>query len=211
MMTKLLHIDASTRGKRSVSRALSEEAANALKHNIRDLDVSHLDLAANPPGFVNTLIADATGLAPDQRTSAQTGALSDARTLAEQLLSADIVVLGTPIYNFGMPAVLKAWFDAVIRSGETFAMTEKGVEGLLGDTQFLAIIAAGGNYRTGAMFEGLDHLTPHLKTMLSWIGVETPHIVHAHPTTFEGEEGRTRALAEARDELADTIKLISTQ
>ena len=133
-------------------------------------------------------------------------ALAEAEALVARLKRADTVVIGTPMHNFGMPARLKSWFDAVVRAGETFAMTDAGPKGLMTRTRVLAIVASGGDYRAGAMFEGLDHLGPHLQTLFSWMGFAEARIIHAQPTQFAGQPGRKAALAGARAEIADYVR-----
>ena len=207
-MPTLLHIDASPRREQSVSRSLSAAAVRAMQERYPDIHVDSLDLASTPVPVLNGLSAEATALPPEARTDSQAASLSGATALVAQLKAADLVVIGTPMHNFGMPAVLKGWFDAVIRSGETFSITESGPQGLLGDMQVLAIVASGGNYRSGALFDGMDHLTPHLRTLFGWVGFANPQIVHVQPTTFEGEEARAEAIATAERDLAAAVASI---
>jgi FMN-dependent NADH-azoreductase len=127
-------------------------------------------------------------------------AIADSDALVARLLAVDALVVGTPIYNFGMPSTLKAFFDHVSRNGRTFVADETGMRGLLGHRKAAIFIAAGGSYGPGEMFDGLDCLTPHLTAILGFMGVSAPDIVAARPMMFSGPKAADASMARAKAE-----------
>jgi FMN-dependent NADH-azoreductase len=130
-------------------------------------------------------------------------AMSD-RMIAE-LESADLVVLGSPMYNFTVTSTLKAWMDMVGRAGRTFRYTESGVEGLLGGRQVVVITARGGFYRGGGPVSGADHQTSLLTTYFRFLGIDAITFVHAEGQGMEPERARSeeeRARAEIQQIVA---------
>jgi len=94
-----------------------------------------------------------------------------------ELKRADHVLISTPMYNFGLPSYLKTWFDFVLRAGETFQYTESGPQGLLKGKTATLIVTSGGDYTKELSY--LDCLTPHLKAMLGFMGIEVVQVVVA--------------------------------
>ncbi|QPH54807.1 FMN-dependent NADH-azoreductase [Pontivivens ytuae] len=195
---KLLHIDASLRAEGSASRALSAFFLEELRAGGLTLDIDRLDLAEDPPDHFGPVHAAAIYLPVEQHTEEMKTALAASDALATRVLAADALVISTPVYNFGMPSALKAFIDHVSRSGLTFSMTETGIVGHLAGKRIAILASAGGNYRPGAMFDGLDCLTPHLRAIFGFLGA-APDIILAHPTTFEGPEMKAQAIREAED------------
>lgn len=110
--------------------------------------------------------------------------------LITELTSADTLVIGVPMYNFGVPVVLKQWIDYVARAGQTFKYTETGPVGLSGVKQAYVVIASGGT----PIGSPMDHVSPYLKTVLGFIGVTTVHIIDA-----SGSKGAAdKIIAEAK-------------
>ncbi|MFW5661412.1 MAG: FMN-dependent NADH-azoreductase [Oceanicaulis sp.] len=172
-MTHVLRIDSSARTEGSVSRDLSKDLAARLAGPAGTVTVR--DLAAVSPGFVDAAWVKANFTAPEARTDADTAALAASDRLVEELEAADHVVIGVPIYNFAIPASLKAWIDQVARAHRTFRYTATGPEGLLkGKTAWL-VVASGGTAAGGE----LDFATPYLRHVLGFIGVEDVRTVDA--------------------------------
>ncbi len=195
---KVLHVDASVRSEGSISREMSAFFLEELRANGFDLDIDRLDLAVTPPDHFGPVQTDAMYLPIEEHTPEMTEALRQSDALTDRVLAADALVIGVPIYNFGVPSAFKAFLDNISRSGKTFSYTETGLAGYLSDKRIAVLEAAGGNYREGAMFEGLDCLSPHVKAVFGFLGAQ-PDIILAHPTTFEGEEMKEAAIAEARE------------
>ncbi|MEL6913804.1 MAG: NAD(P)H-dependent oxidoreductase [Pseudomonadota bacterium] len=170
MAQTILRIDASARKEGSVTRALSDKVIARLDAGrviTRDLSdgIALLDegwLAAN-------------WTAPDERSEAQTAALAGSDALIEELREADTLVIGAPIYNFGIPAALKAWVDQVARAGVTFKYTDTGPVGLLEGKRAIIVTASGGT-KVGSE---IDFATGYLTFALGFIGIEDVQIVAA--------------------------------
>lgn len=201
VLMKILHVDASARTEGSHSRELSRHFVDALRTRIPSLTVDRLDLAVDTPRHFGALETAAIAAPERLHTSEMREAIADSDALVARLLAADALVIGTPIYNFGMPSTLKAFFDHVSRNGHTFIADEAGMRGLLGHQKAAIFIAAGGAYEPGEMFDGLDCLTPHLTAILGFLGVRCLDIVAARPMMFAdpkaAEASKARAKAEA--------------
>lgn len=162
-MTKVLKIDASGRTNGSISRDLSNRIAQNLA---KGGDIVARDLNDHLP-FVDEEWIGANFTPADQRTEAQNAKLALSDSLIEELKAADTLVIGTPIYNFGIPATLKTWVDQIARAGVTFRYTETGPEGLLEGKKAVVAYASGGV----PMGAAVDHVTPYLKTVLGFVGI----------------------------------------
>ena len=162
MSQTLLHIDASPRSEGSVSRGLSAKIVaqqNAGEVIRRDL--------SEPLPFLNETWVAGTFTPPEDRSDAQRAELVLSDQLVAEVQAADTIVIGTPIYNFGAPAVLKAWIDQVARAGVTFKYTETGPVGLLSDKKVIVAVASGGV----SIGSPADFLTPHLRVFLGFLGL----------------------------------------
>jgi FMN-dependent NADH-azoreductase len=116
--------------------------------------------------------------------------------VVEQFLSADVVVLGAPMYNFTLSSQLKAWIDRILVAGRTFAYTaEEGPKGLAGDTRVIVVISRGGFYGAEAPFAGFEHLETYLKHVFGMIGIK-PELILAEGVKVSAEH-RTAALQAA--------------
>lgn len=159
---RILHVDASARHDGSHSRALSASFVDCLKRISPALEADRLDLALYPPRHFGELETTAVSTPPSAHTAEMREAIADSDAIVARVLAADALVIGTPIYNFGMPSTLKAFFDHVSRNGKTFLADEDGMRGLLSGKKAAVFISAGGAYGKGEMFDGLDELTPHV-------------------------------------------------
>src|SRR5262249_37703236 len=119
------------------------------------------------------------------------------------LKGADVVVIGAPMYNFGIPSTLKAWFDHVLRAGITFRYTQNGPEGLVTGKRALVVVTRGGLYSEGPA-QAMDSQEPHLRTLLGFIGITAVAFVRAEKLAF-GDEAREQSLNVARSQLADFV------
>lgn len=191
MTTHILRIDTSARRAGSVSRDLTD----AIVAKFAGAQVATRDLAAAPlpqinEGFVTvTKDSDQESLSDAQR---QMLALSD--ELIAELRAADTIVIGLPVYNFGVPSGLKAWIDLVARAGETFRYTEAGPEGLLKGKRAIVAMASGGTEAGSA----IDFATPYLRHVLGFMGITNVELVHADRLAFDAEA----TLKAAQDQVA---------
>ncbi len=201
---RILQVDASARTEGSHSRALSQHFVNVLRASVPTLEVDALDLARDTPRHFGSLEAAAVSLPEASHTPEMRKAIADSDAIVARLLAADALVISTPIYNFGMPSTLKAFFDHVSRNGKTFLADEHGIRGLLGDKKAVVLIAAGGAYGPGEMFEGLDALTPHIRAILGFMGIVDLTVVAARPMMFAGQDTAVAAMKAAKAEAEAT-------
>lgn len=168
---RILRIDASMRREGSASRAAADALVDALiaadPQSWASDAVIRRDLAEEPIPQVSEAWIGAAFTKPEERTAAQKAALAISDALIAELMSVDVIVIGTPIYNFGAPAALKAWIDQVARVGVTFRYSENGPVGLLEDKKAYVAIASGGT-QVGSP---IDFATPWLRHVLGFIGV----------------------------------------
>lgn len=189
--TKVLVVTSSILGHQGQSRALAERfKARAAQRD--DLTVTERDLVALDLPHLGAEELQSWQAAPEARTHAQHELAARSDALIEELLAHDVLVLAVPLYNLGIPSQLKAWFDRVLRAGETFRYTEQGPQGLVEGKRALILAARGGQYAGTEM----DSQTPHLKTMLGLIGIRDLDLVFAEGLAM-GDAHRQRALGEA--------------
>ena len=195
---KLLHIDSSIQGETSVSRRLSRDIVTQWVANHPGTVVEHLDLAVNaPPHLSADALGFRTGPSAVPLTEAQKreNALSEA--LVVQLLAADVVVIGAPMYNFSIPSQLKAWIDRIAQKGRTFAYTDKGPKGLATGKTVIIASSRGGVYSTSDAGRAMEHQESYLQTVLGFIGITDVRFVRAEGLAM-GEEALAKALSAAR-------------
>ena len=180
---KLLHVDAGITGQGSVSRQLSSAIVETLVRDNPGLEVVRRDLDADPISHLNS--GNVGGLGKD----------ADAVFLRE-FLEADVVVLGAPMYNLGIPSQLKAWFDRVLVAGQTFRYTPEGPVGLAGGKTVIIASARGGIYAPGTVQAGADFHEPYLKTLFRFIGIDDVTIIRAEGVAISPEH-RQQALETA--------------
>jgi FMN-dependent NADH-azoreductase len=179
---KLLHLDSSILGQGSVSRTLSAEAAAAQRAAHPDLEVVYRDLATDPvPHLSGEHIATLPG-----------------GDVLNELVAADIVVIGAPMYNFGIPSQLKAWIDRIAVAGKMFRYTDKGPEGLAGGKKVIVASSRGGFYGPGTPAAALEHQESYLRAVFGFLGITDVSFVHAEGVAL-GPEARAKAIDAARN------------
>ncbi len=197
-MSTLLVLNSSALGAASVSKQLIGETIARLRAEDPGLKVVERDIGANPIPHLDVDSATAIrGGEPANEAQARARRLSD--TLVDELKAADIVVIGAPMYNFGIPSTLKAWFDYVLRAGVTFRYSEAGPEGLLKGKRAIVVESRGGLYSSGPA-QPMDSQEPHLRTLLGFMGITDVAFVRAEKLGF-GPEAREQAINAAQAEL----------
>jgi FMN-dependent NADH-azoreductase len=171
---RILEVSASGRRADSVSRVLTADIIAALESRHGPADVTRRDLA-DGIGFVDEAWINANFTAEDERTAAQRDRLAESDALVAQMQQADIVVIGAPIYNFGVPASLKAWVDMIARARLTFRYTENGPEGLLHGKEAYVVVASGGV----PVDSPVDFATPYLRQALGFVGITDVKVIAA--------------------------------
>ncbi|MHB2008824.1 MAG: FMN-dependent NADH-azoreductase [Acidobacteriaceae bacterium] len=169
-MTTLLHIIASARGESSHSRRAGQAMAQALLTQRPSLTLIERDLGHRPVPHPDARFVEASLMPEDQRSDAQHAALMLSETLIDELDAADFVVLSTPMHNFTVPSVLKAWLDHIVRPRRTFRITAAGKIGLLRDRPVRALLACGGALGDAAAGQ-IDFATPYLRYVFATIGI----------------------------------------
>lgn len=195
-MTTLLHLDASARTTGSVSRALTAQFAHDWSAANPAGTVVYRDLALEPLPHLTEGWVRAAFSAPDDRDGALRFALSRSDALVDELLAADVILLGAPVYNFTVPASLKAWIDQVARAGRTFAYTETGPRGLLQGKRVVVVETSGSGPEALAAM-GMDHHASYLRGYFGFLGISDVEVVAQWGAVPEVSE-RTLAAAQER-------------
>jgi len=178
---KILHIDTSINGTNSVTRALSASIVETLTARNPRASVVHRDLGAGPlPHFTLEAFADSSAV--------------------DEFLSADVIVLGAPMYNFGVPSQLKAWLDRIAIPGKTFRYTENGPEGLAGGRRLIVASSRGGFYGPASPTAAFEHQESYLRAFFSFLGVTDITFVQAEGVN-RGPDVRSKALEQAHGEV----------
>ena len=196
----LLHVDSSILGAASVSRQLSAAIVAAACAAHPGLEVARLDLARDPIGHLTGAhIAIWQGGAPETPALAEEVAAGNAAL--DAFLAADIVVIGAPMYNFGIPSQLKAWIDRLAVAGKTFRYTANGPEGLAGGKKVIVASSRGGVYSGDTVMAAFDYQEKYLRAVFSFFGITDVTFVRAEGIAI-GEEQRNQALTAAHAEIA---------
>lgn len=188
---QILRIDASMRKTGSHSRSLTDQVIEQLGRN-RELDIVTRDLADSGLSFVDESWIGANFTDPAERSDDQKAALARSDALVAELKAADTVVIGLPIYNFGIPAALKAWVDMIARARETFRYTENGPEGLLKGKSAILVVASGGT----AVGSEIDFASTYMTHVLGFVGIHDITIIGADQLMMG--EAEKLAAAQAR-------------
>ncbi len=171
-MAHLLKIDVSPRGDHSISRRLGNQFLADWQGNHLGAQVTTRDLATSNLPYVDLPWIAGAYSAPDKHTDEHKAALRISDELIAELTAADHILITTPMYNFAIPAVLKAWIDHIVRVGKTFAVTPGGgYDGLLKGKKLTVIIASGGAYPPGTPYESYDLEIPYLHHIAGFIGI----------------------------------------
>jgi FMN-dependent NADH-azoreductase len=188
----LLHIDSSILGGNSASRQLSAAMVDQLAKATPGLEAVHRDLAAEPLSHLSgEHFAARQGAVPESPAMQQDVAAS--QTVLDEFLNADIVVIGAPMYNFGIPSQLKAWIDRIAVAGKTFRYGANGPEGLAGNKRVIIAISRGGLYGAGMPAAAFEHVESYLRAVFGFLGVTDLEIVVAEGLAI-GPEQRIGAM-----------------
>lgn len=190
---RILRVDSSARADASTTRQLADELVARLREQHRLVDVTVRDLARTPPPQLDADWVAANFTASEARTPAQHAALALSDEFIAELQAADVVVIGVPVYNFGIPAALKAWIDLVARARVTFRYSEHGPEGLLKGKCAYLVFASGGV----ALGSATDFASGYMRHVLGFLGIEEIEIIAADRTAL-----RQDAVHQAQQQIA---------
>ncbi|MEM0986369.1 MAG: NAD(P)H-dependent oxidoreductase [Pseudomonadota bacterium] len=190
MAKTILHIDTSARTEGSQSRALSAKIVERLSASGAEIIRRDIGTSAPPPVDETWVAANFTP--EDQRTPAQVETLAGSDALVDELFAADTLVIGLPIYNFGVPAAFKAWIDQVCRARKTFEYTPNGPRGLL-EGKKAYILATSGGTEVGS---DIDFTTPYTRHVLNFVGITDVTVIAADQLMMKADQSIASATAE---------------
>jgi len=193
---KILRIDSSGRQHGSSSRALTDELVAALADRYGQVQLVKRDLAESIP-HVDQAWIEANFTPEENRSDSQRKVLSFSDLLVAELKEAEVLVIGVPIYNFGVPAALKAWVDMIARARLTFAYTENGPVGLLREKKAFIVVASGGV----GVDSPVDFATPYMRQALKFVGITDIEVIVADQQNIRGEE----SVSAARAQIANSV------
>jgi FMN-dependent NADH-azoreductase len=182
-MTNILRIDASARNSGSTTRQLTDKLVSHLIEQGYGANVVQRDLALTPPALLTEGWVGANFTDDADRSDEQKALLASSDELIAELEAANTIVIGVPVYNFAIPAALKAWVDLIARARRTFRYTEAGPEGLLKDKKAYLVVASGG-VPVGSDY---DFATGYLRHVLGFVGITDVTIIAADQQMMDGE------------------------
>jgi len=188
---KVLQIKSSVFNGHGQSSRLATEFVTELRHQNSRVEVIERDLVAEATPHLDAARAGALFAKPEERTAEQKAVVAYSDALIAELRDADVLVLGLPMYNFGVPSQLKAWFDHIARAGVTFKYTDKGAVGLVTGKKAYVFAARGGVYGEQ------DFQTQFVRQFLGFIGITDVEFVYAEGLAM-GEESRNKGIATAQ-------------
>jgi FMN-dependent NADH-azoreductase len=179
----ILRVDGSGRTEGSLSRMLCERLVDRLQDLYGPARVIARDLAAEPLPHVDGAWIAANFTDEDARTPTQIETLALSNRLCDELFRSDRLVIGAPVYNFALPAAMKAWIDLVARARKTFRYTEDGPVGLVTGKQAYVVLASGGT----EMGSGIDFASGYLRHVLGFLGITDVTFIPADRLMMDGE------------------------
>lgn len=169
-MANILSIQSSIKGEQSVSKRLSKEIINHLLETYAGSIVTERDLSTAPVPHFEALHMQALYTPQSERSATQLEAASHSDGLIEEVLDADIIVIGVPFYNFNIPSTLKSWLDHITVAGKTFKYTDGKPQGLIHDKKVFLAIAVGGVYDHEPLLN-VDNTEPFMRWYLGFLGM----------------------------------------
>lgn len=196
----ILQVNSSARGDGSHSSRLAGEIVERLRAANPGATLVVRDLGRTPHPELDEAALGALFTPADQRAPAQAARVALDDALIAEIQAADVVVLGVPMYNFGVPSGLKNWIDAISRARVTFQYTDKGPEGLLKNKKVYVALTRGGQYRNTPA----DTQVPYLQTVLGFLGMTDISFVYAEGLAM-GADAEQQALASARTQIEEAL------
>ncbi|MAY43224.1 MULTISPECIES: NAD(P)H-dependent oxidoreductase [unclassified Neptuniibacter] len=209
-MSSLLHIDSSVRAANnpnpdhdSISKTIALRFIDTWKRNQPADEYIYRDVGMNPPDFITQDWIDAVFTPDEKRTPAQKERLSLSDKLIAEVSAADVILISSPMYNYGMPAQLKAWFDQIVRINKTFdfdlSRGDFPLKPLLSGKTLIIVTSSGEfGFEKGGIREDSSHLTPHLQTLSKYLGADTVYEIASEYQEF-GDERHRISVANAKN------------
>lgn len=206
-MTHILHLDASPRGERSISRMLAKEFISDWKAAHPDDTVTYRDIGHHPVPFVTEAWIAGAFTPPDQHSPESAEAIRISNELVDEFLAADRYVFSVPMYNFSIPANFKAYIDQILRVGRTFSVEADGsYKGLVTGKKMLIVTARGGSYPKDTPFHAYDLQEPYLRLAFGFIGITDIEVIHAD-NLMGGDEARAQTITNAQVALKSALSV----
>lgn len=197
-MARILVVQSSARGADSCSRKIVGELVALLQRQSGPHEILLRDLASDPVPIMNDGIVREIRTRIEELSAEQRAPTALSEWLIGELKAADLIVIGSPMYNWSIPAALKAWIDQVVRLGQTFDYGSTGPRGLLGGKPAVVVLSRGGQYSAPERAH-LDFQKPYLTQILNVIGLEPSFVLVEN--TLRGAEALDASLAAAREEI----------
>jgi len=205
MSHTILHIDSSPLGDRSISRKLTAKAVAELKVKHPHSKIITRDLGASPLPHLDGATLGAFFTPAPQRSVAQAAAAKLSDQAVDEVLAADVIVIGSPMWNFGIPSSLKAWIDHIVRAGRTFQYGANGVESLIPPGKRVIVASSRGGVYSDGPFKAMDYQETYLKAVLEFIGFKHISFIRAEGVSM-GEDAVAKAVHAAEAQLAEVMK-----
>lgn len=208
-MTTILQIEASARCQRSLSRGLAKRFRDEWLRRDPEARIIRRDVGRRPPPMVSEDWIAAAFTPPAERSPAARRALEVSDRLIDELDCADVIVIATPMYNYGMPAALKAWFDQVIRIGRTFsfdlARGDWPLKPILSGKTMVVLSSRGEfGFEPDGIRASMNHLDTHIATCAHYLGVEDKHFIAIDYQEFDDRRHRVSVEA-AHESVRDLV------
>lgn len=197
----ILHIESSILGQHSVTRLMGERLVDHLLAQNPHASLTRRDLVADPLPHLSgaEFLARGSDAVTDRQLAHD---LARAQTVMAEFMGADVIVLGAPMYNFGVPSQLKAWVDRITVAGVSFRYSEQGPIGLAGGKTVFVVSGRGSVFTAGGPMASLDHQEPYLNGLFAFLGIEDVRFIRAEGVAM-GPDARTAALDRALAQIAD--------
>lgn len=223
-MSTLLHIDSSVRAvsnknpdHNSISKSIALRFIETWKQHRPKDEYIYCDVGMNPPDFITQDWIGAVFTHDGQRTPEQNEILALSDKLIDEVSAADVIVISSPMYNYGMPAQLKAWFDQIVRINKTFdfdlSRGDFPLQPIFSGKTLITVTSSGEfGFEKGGVREGSGHLAPHLRTLSKYLGVDTMYEIASEYQEF-GDDRHRISVANAKDRaecLASELSLSTT-
>jgi FMN-dependent NADH-azoreductase len=229
-MSTLLHVDSSVRAANnlnpdhdSISKNIALRFVDTWKQNRPEDEYIYRDVGVNPPDFITQDWVGAVFTPEENRTPSQKERLALSDKLIAEVAAADVILISSPMYNYGMPAQLKAWFDQIVRINKTFdfdlSRGDFPLRPLLSGKTLIIVTSSGEfGFEKGGIREDSGHLAPHLRTLSKYLGVDTMYEIASEYQEF-GDERHRMSVANAEDRAkriaselsASTLALLSNK
>jgi FMN-dependent NADH-azoreductase len=202
-MSTLLHIDSSARYTGSLTRQLSAAYVEQWQAKNAGRKVVQRDLASNILPHITEAMIGAYFTPADQRSAEQQAIIAESDKLVDELIAADTLVIGVPMYNFAPPSAFKAWVDHISRVGRTFSYGANGPTGLLTGKRAIVILSSGGVYSEGPA-QPLDFNGTYIRSVLGFLGITDVELITAEGVSM-GEEKAKQTLSQAQEKISAIV------